>query len=1420
MLIATPMPLFGGEPGPAPVRPLTSGSCDGSIAWLRGTHTGASRREAIRGPEFRLATEKAAQHNQALIDWFCEGRAGLCTHWFAASRLMIETLLSDDDWRCPLRIAVLFRTAFIVALALALGASAEAALSGRVTTADGTALPGAKIEAFPYEDALAVGERRVAGKALTPLEVATSAADGTFRLEAKGVSWVQAVADGHAPSAARVEDSAPLHLTLLRAATRPGVLRAGGRPVAGAVVVWSTSEGGELLLRSDASGVFEVPDPASAPGQLWIFHPDFAPDTAYVGSAHEGTGLDQELDVGEPVVGRAVDGAGRPIANGRVWLDGAWPLGRTDAKGAFTIAHAPRSWTNVSVRAPGAVGALSRKRGPLLLTVRPERTLAGLVTDAATRLPLSGATVVVETTAGTLSAESDARGRYSLAGVPAGRVRPYAGRTGYASGPKNYEKAPIDLRTASAGRFDVALEPLPRVEGRVVDERNQPVGGAQVSLGMKDSPNIYASAAWLGLWSDDDGGSVVTGPDGSFALTLSDDEVEGPSALVLADRPLIVLKRGFAAAQAPADPKGAKGPLVVPLARGLALQGRVMGPDGAPASGVAVTAAEDGAVGGSFVPTLVVLQNAKGDGWATTDEQGRFDLRVHPAVHHLHFRKPGYAPQLVRGHDPRSGQPLQVTLEPAAFVRGRLSQADGRGVAGAHVRVASPSGSAGGNAVTGADGTFEVRDLAPGDYSVLLAHEPLGIRQTRTVQAPVTDLQIVLAPAVTLRGTVLDATTRQPLPRFDLAVRSENEDAQAWRQVEGADAAGSFVLEDLPVGEATVTVSAEGYIQRRIEDIELEAGLEPPPIEVLMETDAPIRGRITGPTGEGIAEAQVRTDQKGGPRVSVNEEGEYEVGGLAPGEVKLTFTADGFVSEQRTLDSRQAARLDVTLKRGLTLAGVVVRDGVGVADVSVSAQSSVARAANQSAQTDERGRFSLSGLVPGRYTVTANATNGSAKLEDVDAQTSGPLRLVLDKSGTAVLTGRVVGLPEGDIGMSMITARNEESGESGHAAFDASRTFRMAEAPAGRVQVQAFVNSLTEGSTRSSRPLSLVLAPGSETETVIEFADDATVTGVVTLEGSPVPMVMVSFMRDDGPSVMARTDGRGVYQATGLELGHHKVHVWGERVSYATEYVVSASGEFDIDVTGGALSGRVVQADGGAPIEGVVVSLFRQGGNENRAEGGVTTGRQGAFVQRSLRDGRYRLVTSKAGFGQQVRDVDVASGATAEVVIELTPADGVSVAVVDARDSRPLDAIVVVRDQARRIVANRHSGTEEDGTVNIPLADGSYLLSTSANGYGTVTRPVTAPSRGLRIGLTPGGTLLIESARELRGRVRLLQPDGEEYVRCWCNGIADIQLKGRRTTVENITPGAYTLEIVDAPSGTAPRPVVVNEGQTSKVTIE
>ncbi|HET9314770.1 MAG TPA: carboxypeptidase-like regulatory domain-containing protein, partial [Vicinamibacteria bacterium] len=900
---------------------------------------------------------------------------------------------------------------------------------------------------------------------------------------------------------------------------------------------------------------------------------------------------------------------------------------------------------------------------------------------------------------------------------------------------------------------------------------------------------------------------------------VSGDEPDTPAGSATVERRISVLKSGFAAAQVTAAAGDNPSPLVVTLSHGIELQGRVTATDGTPVAGVAVSAAEDGSVGGMYASHLLLTEVRK-EGWATSDESGRFALRVNPGPHHLSFDRAGYAHQVVRSHDPRSG-PLDVVLEPAAAVRGRVTRADGRALASAIVGIGSSPRTAQGveDVLTNGEGRFELGGLTPGVHELRVRHEGLGAMLVRTVEAPADDVQVVLAPSVTVRGRVLDAASRQPVPRFELVLTT----AGSHREVPVEDPAGSFTVEEVPIGEVRLSISAEGYAERKVEGLSFERDDEPAPLEILLDAEALVRGRVTDQAGAPLPEANVGVLGPGPYRsqTTSGEDGEYELHGVPPGETRLGFSAAGYVSETRAIDTRESTRLDVTLKRGLTLRGEVVKAGAGVPEAHVAARTSVAGASLQTTQTDDKGRFVLEGLVPGRYTVTARASGaGSARLDDVDAQTAGPLRLTLDKAPTAVIRGKVVGLSERDLGITMIVVSSEETRESAHGSVDSSMAFRIEDAPAGRVKVLGVATSMEEGVARSSRTVELTVPPGTEAETVIEFASDIVVSGTVTRDGGPVPFAKVTFRSDLDGGAAARADTRGHYEAVGLEPGFYQVSVTGDDVSFVTEYAVTASAEFDIDVTGGSIEGHVVHADGGAPVAGVDVSFFRLGRGENRPAGSATTGARGAFAERPLREGRYRLVTSMAGFGQEVREVDLPRGGTVEAVIELSPADGVGVTVVDARDSRPLDAIVVVRDQARRIVANRHSGADESGALHIPLADGAYLLSTSASGYGTVTLPVTAPAQGLRVGLTPGGTLVIESERDLRGRVRLVQPDGEEYVRCWCNGIAEIQLKGRRTNVENVTPGSYTVEIVDSPEATPPRPVVVREGQTSTVVIE
>lgn len=1319
--------------------------------------------------------------------------------------------------------------AALLTLAPAIAAASGHAIHGRVIDPEGRPVTGASVSAYARETPEQEGERQAAGRPRVPLAAVRTGPDGSFRLLPAGpVMWVQADVEGHAPAGNTPAFDGPTLLTLRRQPFARGVVRAGGSPVAGAVVVWSAG-GTETITRTAADGSYAVPDPRKGAGQVRVFHPGHAYLEAALWDGSGPRALDLELEKGTAVSGFVIDEAGRPVAGAALWLDGRVPAGRSDARGGFQIAHAHAHWRSVTARTDGRAGSEPRGGARPVVRVRPASTLRGAVRDAVTGRPVPGATVVAThaSSGADISADTDAQGHYVFAALVPGRYRAYAGRTGYASGPADYMSAePLDLRATPSARRDFVITPLPRAAGRVQDEQQRPVEGALVAVGMK-SPHFYVREAdGLELVT---GETARTGSDGSFSLTLPPpDESLQPLAK---DRPLVVLKEGYAAAQVDARSLtgAAASRVTVTLTKGIELAGRVAAPDGASVEGVSVSAAEDGMLGGTTIPTHLVLASVGDRGWTTTDAAGRFSIRVHTAAHHLSFKKEGFAPAIVRGHDPRAGHPLEVVLEAAAVLRGKVARADGRGISGVGLSVRQQMSMVAETATSAEDGTFEVGNLAPGTYELTASHADLGLHETRSVEAPASDVQIVLPPSGAVRGSVVDARTRRPVTRFTVEVAPLEGSPRASRNVPVEDAGGLFSVDDVPLGRVKVSVSAEGYATRRVEDVVVSAQGGTADVDLALEADAPIAGRVSSERGVPVAEAWIAVERDAAEEaesdtVRTDDDGEFELRGLGPGEVTLRVQAAGFLVEKRKVGDEQRARLEITLRKGLALRGEVVSEGVGVPGATVSAQSGTHGAAAQTAQTDERGRFALEGLVPGRYVVNAWAKGMTrAEAEDVDVETAGPLRLVLEKARTAVLSGKVTGLPAADeVTVVMVMAASADGQQTAQAMVEPGHTFRMDDAPAGRVQVRAMAAAPTASTVRSSRMVELTLAPGSETETVLEFAGDNVVRGTVIRNGAALPGAMVSFApaHDAEMGAVARTDPRGIYEVAGLEPGPHRVSVFGDGVSFTTDYTVTGSADFDIDVTGATLTGRVVRADNAAPVGGVAVALFQIGGRENTPAETATTSAQGAFSQASLRDGRYRLVTSKAGFGQEVREVEVARGATVEVLIELQPAEGISLSVVDARNNRPLDAIVVVRDEGRRIVANSHSGVGEDGVLNIPLADGAYILSTSASGYGTFTTRVRAPSRGLRVGLTPGGTLRIESPRDLRGRVRLLQPDGEEYVRCWCNGIAEIQLSGRVTTVENVTAGAYTVEVTEAQGRVSSRPVVVGEGQVSAITVD
>src|SRR5687767_15297831 len=99
-----------------------------------------------------------------------------------------------------------------------------------------------------------------------------------------------------------------------------------------------------------------------------------------------------------------------------------------------------------------------------------------------------------------------------------------------------------------------------------------------------------------------------------------------------------------------------------------------------------------------------------------------------------------------------------------------------------------------------------------------------------------------------------------------------------------------------------------------------------------------------------------RTVERMGPTtVATGEDGTFVMTGVETGPAQLIVRRPGYVMHRRTIEVKPETLLDVTLERGLTIAGIVTLRGKPVARASVDASTSAIGSDHQSAVTDEHG---------------------------------------------------------------------------------------------------------------------------------------------------------------------------------------------------------------------------------------------------------------------------------------------------------------------------------------------------------------------------------------------------------------------------------------------------------------------------------
>ncbi|HET8733878.1 MAG TPA: carboxypeptidase-like regulatory domain-containing protein, partial [Anaeromyxobacteraceae bacterium] len=322
------------------------------------------------------------------------------------------------------------------------------------------------------------------------------------------------------------------------------------------------------------------------------------------------------------------------------------------------------------------------------------------------------------------------------------------------------------------------------------------------------------------------------------------------------------------------------------LAPSVELLGRVVDADGAAVAGATVRL-----LGAAGEAALVPIADR-----FVSDAQGTFRFAA-PEGALVEARKDGFLPgraevdvtAMVNRRLTVELGPAHRALGAAAPVAGRVVARGGASIAGALV-TAAPERAFGGagvpsaQAVTSADGRFELAALDPGSYRVTARAEGRAPAAARHVEPGARDVVIELSEGGRLRGCVRDAASGAPVAPFTVLVFERRSPLQLVPQRSRSviDPGGCYALDDLHPGRAAVVVSAPGYAPSP------ELAVDVPATgEAVADAALEAGGRLTG---------SVRDDETGAPIAGARLAVEGILSGAAstfPVLSEATTAADG-----------------------------------------------------------------------------------------------------------------------------------------------------------------------------------------------------------------------------------------------------------------------------------------------------------------------------------------------------------------------------------------------------------------------------------------------------------------------------------------------------------------------------------------------
>lgn len=929
----------------------------------------------------------------------------------------------------------------------------------------------------------------------------------------------------------------------------------------------------------------------------------------------------------------------------------------------------------------------------------------------------------------------------------------------------------------------------------------------------------------------------LTGPDGRIAVALPQPGepplfIEGPAGLSAE------VVTGGAAAD----------PIVVRLRPPVAVSGRVV----------------DAASGQPIPAAWVWAEPLPFAAPGRTGPDGRFVLPLPPGWNgRLHAAAAGTVreekgtPLALRGGTPANPahpSSIELRLRAAAVGTGLVVDADGKGVAGALVRVITPgqpgySHLRGPDAYAGTDGAFRLPGLLPdGSYELSVTHAGFApqraVLRTSPAGRPSRPHRIVLTRGQTVTGKVVDEDGR-PLSGAGLALHSLSRLEEERVGVHAlSDATGGFALRPVTPGTFLLNVEKAGF-PPLIDDLVVPAGAAVLDLGTLrLERGAALAGLVVDELGKPVPGAEVRCYwETGAPRrdgtpstvqppttsVFTDAEGGFRCEGLSRGSrIGLWAHHPHYVDERVPgLEPPLNEPIRVELTPARTLSGRVTgNDGKPVAGAILVWNPG--QIEERSGGTDTDGRFWIPKLTPGvadlRVQAPAHRSRLLRGIRIPAAAHPDPLEIVLDEG--EALEGRVTdrrGEPVAGAWVK-VDARWEQSSDLPEEArgieplttgpdgrfFLGGLAEGTYEVGAGRNPWQVTVETVVE--VRSgTNAIELSLGPESEVSGRVQAQDGAPVAGAQVHLQSADPQVY-------GFSAVSAPDGSFYFPF--VTPGRFQVEASRKGYTAASpppELELAGDAVRNLEIlltrTDQAITGRLLGLE---PAEMTGILIYASSPSQPGEYTGSLDG-QGGYRIPDLGPGEWNLLAHTRNGRRAQGTVRLAPG-VAQTSFDLDFTTGLSLSGRVLVDRQPLAGAVVRVTNPK--IGEGTALTQSDGSFRVTgLSPGTYELEIRTASH-TVrhSQPVTVEAgREVLVEIESGavsGQVTSATGEPLNGATVTLPFVSIRGGHAGPGPSARTGIDGR-FSLPQISPGRYAVLVTKEGFESAEAEVIVRAGGTS-----